>query len=281
LINNDLLNSTLKQSLLNKKIFNNYYDSNLSIKINSLRLSYQKNENKLLFKLKQKVNPKKYNSVEVKTLKEKYKNNSNYYLNSNHTSHQKISFDIYEDVSQTSDKESYHSKTLITSPETTSKKKNSKIIQEITPSKEEDIFSRAVISFLDEDTDITTPNKDYNHFKDNTIKKNANKKKNSNAYEQSKDFGLKIDVNQNRKKFKRSSLMPSIKVQFNNKRRHVTFTQEKEKNDQTKKDNYQNNYEPNKNSRYKECLSGDLTKPNNENSKEYVRNINFYDNEKK
>ena len=281
LINNDLLNSTLKQSLLNRKIFNNYYDSNLSINIDSLRMSYQRNENKLLFKLKQKVNPKKSNSVEVKSLKEKYKNNSNYYLNSNHTSHQKISFEINEDESQTSDKESDHTKTIITSPETTSKKKNSKIIQEITPSKEEDIFSRAVISFLDEDTDITTPNKECNQYKDNTIKKNASKKKNSNAYEQRKDLGLKMDVNPNRKRLKRSSLMPSIKVQFNNKRRHVTFTQEKEKNDQTKQDNYQNNYVPKKTYRYRACLSGDLTKPKIENSNEYVRNINFYDNYEK
>ena len=281
LINNDLLNSTLKQSLLNKKIFNNYYDSNLSIRISSLRMSYQKKENGLLFRLKQKITPKKSNSVEVKTLKEKYKNNSNYYLNSNHTSHQKISIDINEDESQTSDKESDHTKTVITSPETTSKKKNSKIIQEITPSKEEDIFSRAVISFLDEDTDITTPNKEYNHFKDNTIKKNANKKKNSNAYEQPKDLGLKMDVNPNKKRLKRSSLMPSIKVQLNNKTRHVTFTQEKEKNEQTKHDNYQNNYVPKKTYRYRGCLSGDLTKLKNENNNEYVRNINFYDNYEK
>ena len=277
LINNDLLNSTLKQSLLNKKIFNNYYDSNLSIKINSLRMSYQRNENKLLIKLKQKINPKKSNSVEVKTLKEKYKNNSNYYLNSNHTSHQKISLDINEDESQISDKESDHTKTVITSPETSSKKKNSKIIQEITPSKEEDIFSKAVIAFLDEETDITTPNKEYNQFKENTIKKNVNKKKNSNAYEQPKDLGLKMDINQNRKKFKRSSLMPSIKVQFNNRKRHVTFTQKKEKTDQTKKDNYQNTYVPKKNSRYKDGISGDLSKPNDEINNEYVRNINFND----
>jgi hypothetical protein len=244
-------------------------------------MSYQKKENGLLFRLKQKITPKKSNSVEVKTLKEKYKNNSNYYLNSNHTSHQKISIDINEDESQTSDKESDHTKTVITSPETTSKKKNSKIIQEITPSKEEDIFSRAVISFLDEDTDITTPNKEYNHFKDNTIKKNANKKKNSNAYEQPKDLGLKMDVNPNRKRLKRSSLMPSIKVQLNNKTRHVTFTQEKEKNEQTKHDNYQNNYVPKKTYRYRGCLSGDLTKSKNGNNNEYVRNINFYDNYEK
>ena len=46
-----------------------------------------------------------------------------------------------------------------------------------------------------------------------------------------------MDVNPNRKRLKRSSLMPSIKVQLNNKTRHVTFTQEKEKNEQTKHDN--------------------------------------------
>jgi hypothetical protein len=240
-------------------------------------MSYQRKENKVLFRLKQKGNPKKSNSAEVKTLKEKYKNNSNYYLNSNHTSHQKISIDINEDESQTSDKESDHTKTVITSPETTSKKKNSKIIQEITPSKEEDIFSRAVISFLDEDTDITTPNKEYNQLKDNTIRKNS-KKKNSNSYEQPKELGLKMEVNPNKKRLKRSSIMPSLKVQLNNKRRHVTFTQEKEKNDQTKRDNYQNNYVPKKSYRYRECISCDLTKPKYENCNQYVRNINFNDN---
>jgi hypothetical protein len=79
LINNNYLDSTLKKSFLSQNIINNNYNIN----IDSLRLSYQKKDNKFLIKTKQRSNKKKSNSAKVKSLKEKFRNSVNIHLYSN------------------------------------------------------------------------------------------------------------------------------------------------------------------------------------------------------
>jgi hypothetical protein len=188
----------------------------------------------------QKVKPKKSYSAELKSIKEKYRNNSNEYLNLN----RKFTFDVYDDESITSDKDSesnIDNVYLVTSPQmNNSKKKNSKLISEITPTKE-DIFSRAIIAFLgDENTEMATPNKDdiyrknrFNSSKrcnknvDNIIKNNI-----TNNSEEPK--GENENKNKPKKRIKRSSLLTTMKVQIKNKSKHVTFIQEKEKINQPK-----------------------------------------------
>ena len=112
-------------------------------------------ENKFLVKTKQKINPKKSNSAKVKSLKEKYRNSANLYLYSNPTD--KISLDDEEEESVSSDKESDNSDSNgYLSPPVVTKKKNSKIMPEITPLKE-DLFTKTIIAFLiDEDIQINT-----------------------------------------------------------------------------------------------------------------------------
>ena len=239
LINNHYLNPTLNYSFNNKKLLNNYYEPKYNININSLRMS-QRLENELHITLMQKVKPKKSYSAELKSIKEKYRNNSNEYLNLN----RKFTFDVYDDESITSDKDSesnIDNVYLVTSPQmNNSKKKNSKLISEITPTKE-DIFSRAIIAFLgDENTEMATPNKDdiyrknrFNSSKrcnknvDNIIKNNI-----TNNSEEPK--GENENKNKPKKRIKRSSLLTTMKVQIKNKSKHVTFIQEKEKINQPK-----------------------------------------------
>ena len=239
LINNHYLNPTLNYSFNNKKLLNNYYEPKYNININSLRMS-QRLENELHITLMQKVKPKKSYSAELKSIKEKYRNNSNEYLNLN----RKFTFDVYDDESISSDKDSesnIDNVYLVTSPQmNNSKKKNSKVISEITPTKE-DIFSRAIIAFLgDENTEMATPNKDdiyrknrFNSSKrcnknvDNIIKNNI-----TNNSEEPK--GENENKNKPKKRIKRSSLLTTMKVQIKNKSKHVTFIQEKEKINQPK-----------------------------------------------
>ena len=239
LINNHYLNPTLNYSFNNKKLLSNYYEPKYNINIKSLRMS-QSLENELHITLKQKVKPKKSYSAEVKSVKEKYRNNSNEYLNLN----RKMTFEFYDEESLTSDKESENnldSVYLVTSPHlNNTKKKNSKVMSEITPTKEE-IFSRAILSFLgDESTEMATPNKDNIHRKNRL---NSSKRCNQNVgiliknniasnNEEPKDEKEKI--NKPKKKIKRSSMLTTMKVQIKNKSKHVTFIQEKEKNNQPK-----------------------------------------------
>jgi hypothetical protein len=233
------LNPTLNYSFNNKKLLNNYYEPKYNININSLRMS-QRIENVLHITLKQKIKPKKSYSAEVKSVKEKYRNNSNEYLNLNH----KLTFDVSEEESFTSDKESDNNIDniyLATSPQmNNNKKKNSKIMSVNTPTKE-DIFSKAIIAFLgDENTEMATPNKDAVYRKnrlnsskrcilniDNSIKNNI-----TNNKEEIK--GENENINKPKKRIKRSSLLTTMKVQIKNKSKHVTFIQEKEKINQPK-----------------------------------------------
>jgi hypothetical protein len=203
----------------------------------------QRIENELHITLKQKIKPKKSYSAEVKSIKEKYRNSSNEYLNLNH----KLTFDVSEEESFTSDKESDNNLSnlyLVTSPQMNNiKKKNSnKVMSEITPTKE-DLFSKAIIAFLgDENTEMATPNKDDVHRKnrlnsssskrcnkdvDNLLKKNI-----TNNNEETK--GENEIINKPKKKIKRSSILTTMKVQIKNKSKHVTFIQAKEKINQQK-----------------------------------------------
>ena len=153
----------------------------------------------------------------------------------------------------TSDKESENNVPnlfLVSSPQVNNnKKKNSKTVSEITPTKE-DIFSKAVIAFLgDENTEMATPNKDdiykWNRKNSSRIIKNSNnfKYKNLNLNNIEEPKNTTTNTSKPKKRVKRSSLLPSIKVQIRNKTRHVTFTQEKEEeeeNNENNKNNYKN-----------------------------------------
>ena len=239
LINNHYLNPTLNYSFNNQKLLNNYCEPKYNININSLRMS-QRLENELHITLKQKINPKKSYSAEVKSVKEKYRNSSNEYLNSN----RKLTFDVSEEESFISDKESDNNIDnvyLVTSPQmNNSKKKNYKAMSEITPTKE-DLFSKAIIAFLgDENTEMSTPNKDGDYRKNglNSSKRcnkymgNVIKTDITNNNEEPK--GESKNINKPKKKIKRSSILTTMKVQIKNKSKHVTFIQEKENNNQPK-----------------------------------------------
>ena len=243
LINNHYLNPTLNYSFNNKQLLNNYYEPKYNININSLRMSQQL-ENELHITLKQKIKPKKSYSAEVKSIKEKYRNNSNEYLHSN----RKLTFDVSEEESFTSDKESESNVDniyLVTSPQmNNNKKKNSKAMSEITPTKE-DIFSKAIIAFLgDENTEMATPNKDDIYRKGRL---NSSKRCNKNVGNLIQNNITNINeepkvekevVNKPKKRIKRSSLLTTMKVQIKNKSRHVTFIQEKEKVNQPKPETF-------------------------------------------
>ena len=279
LINNNYINPSMKHPFLNKEILNNYYEPNLNININSLRLSYQKLRNKSLNKLRPKIYHKKSYSAEVKSLKEKYRKNSN----SNH----KLYIDEYEEESVTSDKECENNITnlyLVTSPELNLKKKNPKASPEITPTKN-DIFSKAMNAFLgDENTEKVTPNIEEIN-KGNRINENKNNKINSNFKFRKLNSNIvedkKLTDNLNKKKGKRSSFSNSIKFEFKNKIRHVTFTENKDDNEQTKQENYQSNDISSKNSQNKTdnlISSENENNYNKENKKNNVKRIKFYDN---
>ena len=269
LINNNYLNSTLNHPFIKNKLLDKYYEPNLNININSLRMSYQ--PDKFHIKLKPKINSKKSLSAEVKSLKEKYRNNSNNYLNLINNSANKISFEEFDEESMTSDKESENNVQnlfLVSSPQVNNnKKKNSKTVSEITPTKE-DIFSKAVIAFLgDENTEMATPNKDdiykWNRKNSSRIIKNSNnfKYKNLNLNNIEEPKNTTTNTSKPKKRIKRSSLLPSIKVQIRNKTRHVTFTQEKEEeeeNNQTNKNNYKNKEIPQNYSKFKNCISSQI-----------------------
>ena len=234
LINNNIINSTLKHSFLKKSIINNNYNIN----IHSLRLSYQKKENKFLIKTKQKIDPKKSNSAKVKSLKEKYRNSINFYSNTVN----KISLEDEEEESITSEKESdNNSSNEFLSPQIAHKKKDSKIIPTITPTKEE-IFSKAIKSILsNENNEFKKPN----NKKNNSINKyKVNKKISNNNLTQTKSIALNAD----KLKKKRSSLCPRLNFQYKNKNKHVTFTQkssEKIEENEIKNDIINNNNENN------------------------------------
>ena len=212
LINNNYLDSRLNHSFLNNNILKN----NLNINLNSVRMSYQKKENRFLVKSNKRSCVKKSFSAKVRTLKEKYRNSLNYYLHTNPTN--KLCEDEDESC-VSSDKESENTDSnLFLTPKVVAKKKNSKI-SEITPIKE-DIFSKAMIAFLMEE------NNDRNNNKNHSSTHYKNIKKISKA---------EIEAPRNaeiiRNRGKRSSLCPRMNYQFKNKNRHVTFTQRKSDKD--------------------------------------------------
>jgi len=212
LINNNYLDSRLNHSFLNNNILKN----NLNINLNSVRMSYQKKENRFLVKSNKRSCVKKSFSAKVRTLKEKYRNSLNYYLHTNPTN--KLCEDEDESC-VSSDKESENTDSnLFLTPKVVTKKKNSKI-SEITPIKE-DIFSKAMIAFLMEE------NNDRNNNKNHSSTHYKNIKKISKA---------EIEAPRNaeiiRNRGKRSSLCPRMNYQFKNKNRHVTFTQRKSDKD--------------------------------------------------
>ena len=214
LINNNYLDSALKNSFLNNNIINNNYNIN----INSLRMSYQKKENKFLIKTKQKLKQHKSNSAKVKSLKEKYRNSANLYLNFN--SANKISFDDDEEEdSSSSEKDSENTDSnMFLSPQMVTKKKNSKIISDITPIKE-DLFSKTIIAFLLDEKVVKDSNKNNNSIS----KSKTNKKISNNNLQKANNIELAKD----NLKGKRSSLCPGMRFQFKNRKKHVTFGQQK------------------------------------------------------
>ena len=245
LINNNYLNP-IKHSFLNKNIINNNYNIN----INSLRMSYQKKENKILTRQRQKINPKKSNSAKVKSLKEKYRNSINYCSQGAN----KISLeDDYGDGdaedSITSDKESDHKYPKgFLSPQFGKKKKSTKIIPEI-PSTKEDIFTKAIKSiFSNDETETKDTNQNYNSI-------SKYKKENNNIIQPKNNIG----INKEKITSKRSSLCPGIR--FQNKNKHVTFNQRKsEKIDE--------NYK-------KKKINTNLINADNDNN---IRRIKIFDN---
>ena len=213
LINNNYLDSTLKKSFLNNNIINNNYNIN----INSLRMSYQKNENKFLVKTKQKLKQQKSNSANVKSLKEKYRNDANL-LNFNTPN--KISFDDNEEEdSSSSEKDSENTDSnMFLSPQMVSKKKNTKIISDIAPIKE-DLFTKTIIAFLLDEKVVKDSNKNNNSIS----KYKMNKKVSNNNLQNANNIELAKD----KLKGKRSSLCPGMRFQFKNRKKHVTFGQQK------------------------------------------------------
>ena len=265
LINNNYLDSSLNHTFLNKKILNNYYEPNLKIDINSLRMSYQKLRNKSLNKIKPKVYHKKSYSAEVKSLKEKYRNNSN----SNHKLY--IDEDEEENISS-DDKECENNVTklyLVTNPQINLKKKNKKETSHITPTKD-NIFSKAINAVLGEENkekfkpnknDIDKinkinnkkNNKDFNKFKFRKISSNIANDKNI------------LNNNLYKKLGKRSSFSNTLKFEFKNRNRHVTFTEEKDENVETKQENDQNKDFSEIKSKYDSNLTSLENKNNNNN----------------
>ena len=225
LINDGSYNSTKQHlSFLGDGILNN----NLNININSLRMSYQRKE-----KPKQKTFIKKSNSAKVKTLKEKYRNSLNNYMTSISTN--KMSIDDEEECTISSEKESENTDLYLT-PKVLKKKKSSKLPEDITPTKE-DIFSKAIISFLNDEKNINsenTVNKHNSTINYQNIRKQLSMN-NSNTTINNKIKEEKIaEGNKPKKPVKRSSLCPRIH-KFSDKKRHVTFFQRKSDKEPFKK----------------------------------------------
>ena len=114
---------------------------------------------------------------------------------------------------------------------------------------------------------MATPNKDdiykWNRKNSSRIIKNSNnfKYKNLNLNNIEEPKNTATNTSKPKKRVKRSSLLPSIKVQIRNKTRHVTFTQEKEEeeeNNQTNKNNYKNKEIPQNYSKFKNCISSQI-----------------------
>ena len=215
-INNSLITSTCLNSLnhpfFNKNIINNNYNIN----INSLRISYQKEGNRFT-RARQKINAKKSFSTKVKSLKERYRNSINYYFNPVN----KISLDYDEEDSIISDKESNRNNSIeYLSPQFGKKNKDAKILT-LLPQTKEEIFSKAIRSILSNENMERRNSKNSNNsiskYRVNKIisSKNMTQLKNSIGEKKSK-------------KGKRSSLLcPGLKFQIKNKKKHVTFTQQK------------------------------------------------------
>ena len=225
LINDGSYNSTKQHlSFLGDGILNN----NLNININSLRMSYQRKE-----KPKQKTFIKKSNSAKVKTLKEKYRNSLNNYMTSISTN--KMSIDDEEECTISSEKESENTDLYLT-PKVLKKKKSSKLPEDITPTKE-DIFSKAMISFLNDEKNINSENT-FNKHNSTINYQNIRKQlsmNNSNTIINNKIKEEKIaEGNKPKKPVKRSSLCPRIH-KFSDKKRHVTFFQRKSDKEPFKK----------------------------------------------
>ena len=260
-INNGDLDSALKKSFFNKNIINNNYNIN----INSLRMSYQKKDNKLSIKTKQKYRNKKSNSLKVKSLKEKYRNSANVYLNSYLKN--KISLEDDEEEDESSEKESENSDSNLSSisPQVATKKNNTKIIPDLTAIKD-DLFAKTIIAFLlDENIDIKNSNKN-----NNSISKYKVNKIISNHNEEPKN----MEANKNKKKVKRSSLCPGIKFQFKNKNKHVTFNQ---KNSAKMEENYEINENKDAIPKKKYKINDDIDNNNNKLNNNLKR-IKLYEN---
>ena len=233
-IDNNYFNKNMKKSFINSKSLKN---------INDLRMSYQKEMNKFRPKSNSTLLMKKYNSEIIKSFKEKYLNNVINYYHSN--SSNKVSFNESDEDSILSEKESENTDSnniiLITTP-VNKKKKNSRASIGISPLKD-DIFSKALIAILGEDTEnILFPIKnDYysgmnKGEKNENINNNINNKNNLQNNINKISFRPKkscnfdepkaLEFNPIKVKKKRSSLMaPSFKFQFKNKNKHVTFTE--------------------------------------------------------
>ena len=208
LINNNYIDSTIKKSFLNTNIINNNYNIN----INSLRMSYQKKENKFLIKGKHKLKQKKKsNSAKEKSLKDKYRNSACLLLNFHSSNKMSLDDDDEEEDSVTSEKDSDNTASnLFSSPEI-AKKHHSKIIPDLTRIKE-DVFAKTIIAFL----------------LDEKIIKNSSKSKSSKSREKKSKkvtniISKPIEIDKNKMKGKRSSLCMGMKFQLKNKNKHVTF----------------------------------------------------------
>ena len=222
---NNIINSTIERrhhSFLNSDILNNINNIN----INSLRMSFQKKG-----KPKQTIYIKKSNSARVRTLKEKYRNSMNYNninLTSNNNSTNKMSMDDEEESSITSDDKGSENIAFLMSP---SEKKNSKVAQEINLTREE-IFSKAMISFFIDEKNVVNTEKKKAYKRNSTmyssqdirkqLSMNSNKNsKNNNSNNKNTDE-KNTEANKTIKP-KRSSLVPRLYFQNQNRNRHVTF----------------------------------------------------------
>ena len=256
LINNNYLD--LKKSFLNNNIINNNYNIN----INSLRMSYQKKENDFSIKTKQKLKQKKSNSAKTKSLKEKYRNSANLFLN--FTSANKISLDDDEDEdSASSERDSENTDSnIFLSPQMVTKKKNSKI-SDMTPIKE-DLFTKIIIAFLLDEKVVKKANKNNNSiskYKTNKISNNNSQKPKT------------IEIAKDKLKGKRSSLCPRMRFEFKNNIKHVTFGQKSNKNTEAFKFNENNDIVPNK--KYK--INDDDIDIDNNNNNINLKRIKLYD----
>ena len=226
-------------------------------------MSYQKKENKFLIKTKQKLKQHKSNSAKMKSLKEKYRNSANLYLNFNSVN--KISFDDDEEEdSSSSEKDSENTDSnKFLSPQMVTKK-NSKIILE-TP-KKEDLFTKTIIAFLLDEKVVKDSNKNNNSIS----KYKMNKKISNNNLQKANN----IEMAKDNLKGKRSSLCPGMRFQFKNRKKHVTFLHQKSaKIEYNIKFNENNDMIPKK--KYK--INDDIDDNNNNKDSNNIKRIKLYD----